>query len=97
MIDMDSVMTMALSSFIAAFIGWLFGRRKQDQDIMSNQLENMNAVLNMYKKVSEDHLVNIQQTQIRFLELQTELDDCMKLRRELEELRIKSLSNEKAR
>lgn len=94
---MPTVLSHAITVFISAFIGWLFSRRKQKADAEKAELENVSAVMTMWRTTAEElykqvaHLTNrCEQLTSRCEELTNELEGMRrennKLRSELKRL-----------
>lgn len=49
-----SVISYALTSAISAFLGWVFTRRKYNEEVESTRVQNFDAAIEAYKKMYED-------------------------------------------
>jgi 3-methyladenine DNA glycosylase AlkC len=55
---MSEILTVILSSVatggVGGFFGWLFGRRKYNEEVKGSKVQNFDAALDAYKKMYED-------------------------------------------
>ena len=49
-----SVISYTFSSGVGAFFGWLFTRRKYNEEVQANRVQNFDAAIEAYKKMYED-------------------------------------------
>ena len=49
-----SIISYALTSGIGGFFGWLFTRRKYNEEVESTRVQNFDAAIEAYKKMYED-------------------------------------------
>ena len=64
---MNEILLVVISSLstggIGGFFGWLFGRRKYNEEVKSSQVQNFDAAINAYKKMYEDMIVDLKNNQ----------------------------------
>ena len=47
------------TAFAGTFFGWLFSRRKYNEEVTSSKVQNFDAALNAYKKMYEDMIEDL--------------------------------------
>ena len=47
------------TAFAGTFFGWLFSRRKYNEEVNSSKVQNFDAALNAYKKMYEDMIEDL--------------------------------------
>lgn len=61
---MNEILTIVISSLstggIGGFFGWLFGRKKYNEEVKSSQVQNFDSSLDAYKKMYESMIEDLQ-------------------------------------
>jgi peptidoglycan hydrolase CwlO-like protein len=60
----------SLSAAASAFIGWFFGRKKQDVEIKTNELDNVEKAVAIWRGIASDLEGKFTAMQHQFAELQ---------------------------
>lgn len=66
MMGLDTLSTILIglcSAGSGGFFGWLFGRRKYNEEVKGSQVQNFDAALGAYKKMYEDMINDLKQNQ----------------------------------
>ena len=74
------------SNAVVAVITFLFSKRKQNAEIDTNVISNLEKSIMVYAKIIDDLKSEITQLNVKILDLETKIDN---LQRENEKLRLK--------
>lgn len=84
---MENILTILGSNAVVAFLTFIFSRRKENSEIDTNVINNLEKSIMVYAKIIQDLKVEISELNLKIQELELKIDE---LRKENEQLRIKN-------
>ena len=80
---MKEILTIVIPSIISAFTGWVIGYRKQNIDLCSDRLEELEKSINVYNKIIDDMAKKIDNLKTEINKLEATVQDLMTENRKL--------------
>jgi peptidoglycan hydrolase CwlO-like protein len=82
---MNNEIYIIISSIVTAFIGWFFGRKRQQADTDNVVLKNLELSIGLYREVINDLKKEIESLNLKVQDLESKIDELHK-----ENIRLKS-------
>jgi peptidoglycan hydrolase CwlO-like protein len=82
----ENIMMVLGSNAVVAVITFLFSRKKENVEIDTNVISNLEKSIMVYAKIIQDLKVEISELNVKILDLEAKIDN---LQKENEKLRIK--------
>ncbi|GIZ15310.1 cell wall anchor protein [Capnocytophaga catalasegens] len=51
---LKEILLPVITTFVGAFVGWLFGRPKEKAELQTNELDNVDKAVKIYREMIED-------------------------------------------
>jgi peptidoglycan hydrolase CwlO-like protein len=83
---MENLLLVLGSNAVVAFLTFLFSRKKENAEIDTNVISNLEKSIMVYAKIIQDLKVEISELNVKIMDLETKIDN---LQRENEKLRLK--------
>lgn len=75
--NMKDILLIVVPSIISAFTGWVLGYRKQNIDLCSDRLDELEKSINVYNKIIDDMAKKIEALTKEINKLETQINDLM--------------------
>ena len=80
---MKDILITVIVPIISAFIGWVLGYRKQNIDLCSDRLDELEKSINVYNKIINDMSGKIDGLRKEITRLEIQIQDLMKENKQL--------------
>jgi archaellum component FlaC len=80
---MKDILIIVIPSLLSAFTGWVLGYRKQNIDLCSDRLDELEKSINVYNKIISDMSEKIDGLRKEITRLETQIQDLIKENKQL--------------
>ena len=80
---MKDILITVIVPIISAFTGWVLGYRKQNIDLCSDRLDELEKSINVYNKIIQDLSTKIDGLRKEIISLEAKVQDLMKENKQL--------------
>jgi archaellum component FlaC len=80
---MKDILIIVIPSLLSAFTGWVLGYRKQNIDLCSDRLDELEKSINVYNKIINDMSIKIDGLRKEITRLETQIQDLIKENKQL--------------
>ena len=80
---MKDILLTVIVPIISAFTGWVLGYRKQNIDLCSDRLDELEKSINVYNKIIQDMSLKIDGLRKEITRLEIQIQDLMKENKQL--------------
>lgn len=88
----DEIIVPSITGALGAFVSWIFGRKKENVEIQSNEIKNASEIIALWKDMASELKQEVSELRDKIDVLSKEVHD---LRSENSELRLKlNINNE---
>lgn len=75
---MNEILIGTVPAVVTGILTYILSRKKQQQETKSNELDNVQKALEVYRQIIQDLKTDLQETQIKVEELNTYIDEVRK-------------------
>ena len=80
---MKDILLIVIPSLLSAFTGWIIGYRKQNIDLCSDRLDELEKSINVYNKIIDDMAKKIEALTTEIHKLEAKIQDLIKENKQL--------------
>lgn len=75
---MNEILIGTVPAVVTGILTYILSRKKQQQETKTNELDNVQKALEVYRQIIQDLKTDLQETQIKVEELNTYIDEVRK-------------------
>jgi uncharacterized coiled-coil protein SlyX len=82
-INMKDILIIVIPSIISAFTGWFIGFRKQNIDLCSDRLDELEKSIKVYNIIIDDLAKKVEELTLHIIKLEATIDSLKKENKDL--------------
>jgi len=74
----EQIFSYGIGPVIGGFVGWFFTRKKQNQEVKSSELDNVEAAIKIWREMSESLKTEVQDLRRQLAEINGQNEELLK-------------------